>query len=231
MMRKRIARRLTALVAVGLASGIFTLAWAVSRHADRLGTIAPPPAIGAVTTPALPAYRVTPLDRPPPGDQIAAAAFAGALEDVAVEELQARRLTLPVSGIAPDALTGSFDDRRGSHRHEAIDILAPRHTPVLAVEDGTIARLFFSDAGGMTVYHFDPTNRYAYYYAHLDRYAAGLTEKSAVRRGQVLGYVGTSGNAPEDTPHLHFAIFKLTERRRWWEGTPLDPYPVLTGSD
>jgi murein DD-endopeptidase MepM/ murein hydrolase activator NlpD len=135
---------------------------------------------------------------------------------------------MPVDGVAPEALTRQFDDARGSsRRHEAIDILAPRNTPVRAVEDGTIARLFNSRSGGLTVYQFDPTERYAYYYAHLEGYAPGLREGDRVRRGQVLGYVGSSGNAPKDTPHLHFAVFQLTAAKRWWEGDPVDPYDIL----
>jgi murein DD-endopeptidase MepM/ murein hydrolase activator NlpD len=135
---------------------------------------------------------------------------------------------MPVEGIVPDQLTRQFDQPRGGARkHEALDILAPRGTPVKAVEDGRIARLFHSNAGGITIYQFDPSERYCYYYAHLERYAAGLSEGDQVRRGQVIGYVGTSGNAPKDTPHLHFAIFRLTADKRWWEGTPIDPYDVL----
>ena len=102
-----------------------------------------------------------------------------------------------------------------------------RGTPVRAVEDGRIARLFNSKAGGITIYQFDPSEQYCYYYAHLDRYAEGLRENDRVSRGQVIGYVGTTGNAPKDTPHLHFAIFRLNSEKRWWEGTPLDPYPIL----
>ena len=143
-------------------------------------------------------------------------------------DLSARALTMPVRGIDADDLVGSFDAKRGEgRRHEAIDILAPRNTPVLAVEEGTIARLFTSKAGGLTVYQFDPASRYAYYYAHLERYAPGLTDGDRIRRGQVLGYVGTSGNAPPDTPHLHFAIFKLSDKKQWWQGTAIDPFPVL----
>ena len=135
---------------------------------------------------------------------------------------------MPVKGVDRKDFRSSFDDKRGEgRRHEAIDILAPRNTPVLAVEDGTIARLFTSKAGGLTVYQFDPSSTYAYYYAHLERYAPGLTDGDRVRRGQVLGYVGTSGNAPPDTPHLHFAIFKLTDKKQWWQGTPIDPFAVL----
>ena len=122
----------------------------------------------------------------------------------------------------------TFTDARGSSRkHEAIDILAPIGTPVVAIESGKIARLFNSKAGGITVYQFDPTERFCYYYAHLDRYADGLRENDTVKRGQVIGYVGVSGNAPKDTPHLHFAVFRLTEAKRWWEGTPIDPYDIL----
>jgi murein DD-endopeptidase MepM/ murein hydrolase activator NlpD len=146
----------------------------------------------------------------------------------AVDELRKRHLTVPVQGVSRERLRDSFGDRRGpDRRHEALDILAPRDTPVLAVEDGTIARLFLSKPGGITVYQYDPSGRYAYYYAHLARYATGLTENSAVDRGQVIGYVGTTGNAPPDTPHLHFAIFELAGRGRWWDGTAIDPYPIL----
>jgi murein DD-endopeptidase MepM/ murein hydrolase activator NlpD len=143
-------------------------------------------------------------------------------------ELAARKLTIPVEGVAAAALRDSFAEGRGSSRlHQAIDILAPRHTPVLAVEDGTVAKLFRSQYGGITVYQFDPSGRYCYYYAHLQGYALGLHEGEAVRRGQVLGFVGTSGNAPPDTPHLHFQIYELTPSRLWWEGKPINPYPYL----
>jgi len=107
-----------------------------------------------------------------------------------------------------------------------MDILSPRNTPVLAVDDGTIAKLFTSKAGGLTVYQFDPDSVYAYYYAHLERYAPGIEEHQRIKRGDVIGYVGTSGNAPPDTPHLHFAIFKLTEAKQWWKGTAIDPFLV-----
>jgi murein DD-endopeptidase MepM/ murein hydrolase activator NlpD len=143
-------------------------------------------------------------------------------------ELRQRHLTLPVQGLEAGDLRDTFDEMRGgSRRHEALDILAPRDTPVLAVENGTVAKLFLSDAGGMTIYQFDPTGMYAYYYAHLERYADGLKDGDRVQRGQVIGYVGTSGNAPRDTPHLHFAIFRLTDEKRWWQGTAIDPYPIL----
>jgi peptidoglycan LD-endopeptidase LytH len=161
---------------------------------------------------------------PSPGAASPPAVAAGA----EVEELRSRRLTLPVLGIKREDLRDTFNEMRGeTRRHEALDVLAPRHTPVLAVEDGTIARLFLSDAGGITIYQFDPTKTYCYYYAHLERYADGLEEGAAVRRGQVIGYVGTTGNAPRNTPHLHFAIFKMSGEQKWWQGTAIDPYSVL----
>lgn len=144
------------------------------------------------------------------------------------DDLKRRALAMPVEGIRPEQLVDSFSDKRsGTRIHEALDILAPKNTPVKAVEDGTIARLFYSKAGGTTIYQFDPTEQFCYYYAHLERYADGLQEGAKVRKGQVLGYVGTSGNAPKDAPHLHFAVFRLTASKHWWEGTPIDPYPAL----
>jgi murein DD-endopeptidase MepM/ murein hydrolase activator NlpD len=162
---------------------------------------------------------------PPPTPAPAAPPAIGAEP---LDDLRQRRLEMPVKGATRDALHQSFDDARGSSRkHEAIDILAPMGTPVVAVEDGTIAKLFVSDAGGITVYQFDPSATYCYYYAHLQRYAGGLQDGARVTRGQVLGYVGVSGNAPKDTPHLHFAIFKLAESRKWWQGTAIDPFVVM----
>jgi len=144
------------------------------------------------------------------------------------EALTHRKFEIPVEGVKAEQLVDSFNDRRsGTRAHEAIDILAPRNTPVKAVDEGTIARLFESKAGGTTVYQFDPTEQFCYYYAHLERYADGLHEGDKVKKGQILGYVGTSGNAPKNTPHLHFAVFKLTSAKHWWEGTPIDPYDIL----
>lgn len=145
-----------------------------------------------------------------------------------VADLRSRSLRVPVAGVSLEALRSSFDDpRSGGRRHEAMDILAPRRTPVVAVEDGAIAKLFHSEAGGIAIYQYDPDRKYAYYYAHLDGYVTGLAEGDAVRAGQTLGYVGTSGNAPPDTPHLHFAIFRLSTPPRWWDGTPIDPFVVF----
>lgn len=144
-----------------------------------------------------------------------------------VENLRSRSLLVPVRGLAAHDLVSSFSDTRGSsRRHEAIDILAPRGTDVLAVEDGRVAKLFTSDAGGLTVYQIDPSETFVYYYAHLDHYAPGLMEGSMLKKGDVVGAVGTTGNAPKDTPHLHFAVAKLDPDKRWWGGTALDPFLV-----
>jgi murein DD-endopeptidase MepM/ murein hydrolase activator NlpD len=137
------------------------------------------------------------------------------------------KLRLPIKGIEVESLKGGFAETRTGHLHEAVDILAPRNTAVQAVEDGTVAKLFVSKAGGNTIYEFDETGRFAYYYAHLERYAIGLREGDSIKEGQVIGYVGTSGNAPKNTPHLHFAVFELGPERQWWKGKAIDPYPLF----
>lgn len=137
------------------------------------------------------------------------------------------RLTVPVQGVRREALRDSFREARGGSAHEALDIPAPRGTPVIAAGDGRIVKLFHSRAGGLTVYQFDPRQEFAYYYAHLDRYAEDLHEGMEVTQGRLLGNVGTTGNAPPDAPHLHFAIFRLGPGRQWWKGTPLDPFGLL----
>ena len=140
----------------------------------------------------------------------------------------APELVMPVAGARIEMLHSEFDDWRGGHRHRALDILAPRGTPVLAAVGGTIRKLWTSKAGGLTIYEFDAAESKVYYYAHLDRYASGLAEHQTVRRGEVLGYVGSTGNASEGAPHLHFAIARLGTDRAWWKGDPINPYPILT---
>jgi murein DD-endopeptidase MepM/ murein hydrolase activator NlpD len=139
------------------------------------------------------------------------------------------QLRFPIDGMTVESFKGGFAERRGKRPHEAVDILAPRDTPVHAVAAGTIARLFVSRQGGNTIYQFDSAGALCYYYAHLERYADGLHEGDAVLQGQVIGYVGTSGNAPPNTPHLHFAVFELGDDKRWWKGKAIDPYLVFTG--
>src|SRR5262245_44010792 len=131
--------------------------------------------------------------------------------------LTAHDIIIPVEGIIPAQLKDTFNEGRFGHIHHALDILAPRGTPVVAAVDGTIRKLFISGAGGITVYEFDRGESLVYYYAHLDRYADGLREGMSVRQGDVIGYVGTTGNAPESTPHLHFAIGRLGATKNWWQ--------------
>ena len=214
--------------AIGFVLGAMAMAMLVWRFSAFIADDRGPGPAGdgqrPIETRAAPLAVPPPVSPPPAPDPDAPPAF----EAAPVAELRARRLTMPVEGATRDALRDSFNEvRSGARRHEAIDILAPRHTRVVAVDDGTVAKLFRSDAGGITVYQFDATARYVYYYAHLEGYAAGLAEGAPITREQVLGYVGTSGNAPKDTPHLHFAIFRLTDRKQWWEGMPIDPYQVL----
>ncbi len=140
----------------------------------------------------------------------------------------APKLLIPVEGMKLAQLSDNFDQQRGAERHhEALDIMAPKGTKVLAVADGKVAKLFDSKAGGLTIYQFDPSDKLAYYYAHLDKYADGLTEGAAIKRGDVIGYVGVTGNASPDAPHLHFAVFELTPEKQWWKGTPLNPFPMM----
>jgi murein DD-endopeptidase MepM/ murein hydrolase activator NlpD len=132
-----------------------------------------------------------------------------------------------VRGLEAGDLVSSFNDARGrSRRHEAIDILAARGTDVIAVEDGRVAKIFTSAVGGLTLYQFDPSETFVYYYAHLDSYAPGVKEGMMLHKGDLVGPVGTTGNAPKETPHLHFAISKLDPDKRWWGGTALDPFLV-----
>ena len=190
--------------------------------------VASPAASGSSRPPAAAAAR--PADRPmsTTGEPTMSAAVAP--EGMVLEELQRRALRVPIDGADVERMKGSFEEHRsgaGGHEHDAVDILAPRDTPIHAVEDGTIAKLFFSKAGGVTIYQFDPTRQFCYYYAHLERYASGVRDGQRVARGDVIGYVGTSGNAPPGTPHLHFGVYQLTPEHRWWQGRAINPYLVF----
>jgi murein DD-endopeptidase MepM/ murein hydrolase activator NlpD len=143
------------------------------------------------------------------------------------ERLRARRLQLPVAGVRVEQVRDAFADGRGDRLHLAVDIMAPRGTPVLSADDGRIWKLRSNNLGGITIYTTDPEERFVYYYAHLDRYRDGLTEGMTVLRGDTLGFVGTTGNAPPNVPHLHFQVARLGADRRWWTGTPIDPLPYL----
>lgn len=186
------------------------------------------PPITEAPLPALTRNDQTPASPPaaspsPPDPSTFAPPFAADLKI-----LNSRPLGLPIAGLQRSNIQDTFYEKRGTDRiHEATDILAPRGTPVLAIDEGNVAKLFTSKQGGLTVYQFDNQGLYCYYYAHLDRYAEGLKEGMLLRKGDKVGYVGTTGNADPNTPHLHFAIFKLGPEKHYWQGTPIDPYPVL----
>ena len=225
----RLAHLLVLTLACGAAVSLALLVRSCEREWPRFGA-EPTTSSSDVDRPArsTPAPESAPAPPAPsaatdPDDVAVPSTSAGA---PATGDLRSRSLMLPVEGVTAAQLQPSFEQARGERRHEAIDILAPSGTPVFAVEDGRIVKLFNSDRGGLTIYQFDPVERYAYYYAHLSRYAAGLQEGQRVARGEVIGYVGVTGNAPPDAPHLHFAIFELGPEKRWWEGTPIDPFAV-----
>lgn len=145
------------------------------------------------------------------------------------EYLLERGLMVPVEGVSPERVPDTYWQARngGARTHQAVDILAKRGTPVLSADSGTVLRLTRSTLGGITIYATDPARRFVFYYAHLDRYAEGLHEGKAIAQGEVIGYVGATGNAPKNTPHLHFQVMRYVDARTWWGGPPLDPRAFL----
>jgi len=139
-------------------------------------------------------------------------------------------LAIPVTGVRAEQLTDTYDEARGQgRRHDAIDIMANEGTPVIAAADGKVEKLFNSVRGGITVYVRSPDQKWMYYYAHLQGYAPGLHEGQDVKRGQVIALVGHTGDASAAGPHLHFAVNTMGQGERWWQGTPINPYPLLAG--
>jgi murein DD-endopeptidase MepM/ murein hydrolase activator NlpD len=138
-----------------------------------------------------------------------------------------RPLLLPVAGVSAASLPDTFNEARGDRPHEALDIAAPRGTPVVAAIGGRVLKLFTSRAGGLTVYTVDPSGRYVFYYAHLDRYADGLREGASIARGQPIGTVGSTGNASPTSPHLHLAVARSDDLKKWWAGVPVNPRPLF----
>ena len=206
---------------------------AAQTAAVRTGSLPPPPGPD-IESQLPPAPKVTPdlteLDlplRPGLGDPATSGANATPSPDI-----PSGKLAMPVEGVNFDQITDTFAQPRGNggsstRPHEALDIMAPRGTKVLAASDGKVVKLFTSKPGGLTAYQFDPSEKYAYYYAHLDKYADGLQEGATLHKGDLIGYVGSTGNADAKAPHLHFAVFELTPEKQWWKGTPVDPYPLL----
>jgi murein DD-endopeptidase MepM/ murein hydrolase activator NlpD len=210
------------IVALSFLTGIVTTIVAYQLRHDRAPS--PPPVVQQ-------APRHGDEAQPARVDAIRTASPADVSEAAVVRMLRDRNLEVPVDDVDAADLRDTYSEARGARAHEALDILAPRNTKVRAVENGRIEKLFTSKAGGLTIYEFDPTETVAYYYAHLDRYADGLREGQIVRRGEVIGYVGSTGNASPDAPHLHFAIFRLTPARQWWRGEPINPYPILRSEE
>ena len=136
----------------------------------------------------------------------------------------------PLSEVKPKELRSQFNDRRSGHRHHAIDLMRPRGTAVMAVTDGVVRKLYRSREGGISIYLFDGSKEYCFFYGHLDHYAKNLHEGQAVRKGEVIGYVGYTGNAKRSSPHLHFAVSLTGPQRRWSGGVPIDPYPMLVAA-
>ncbi|MBV6844933.1 M23 family metallopeptidase [Xanthomonas campestris pv. paulliniae] len=193
---------------------------------DRSSASAAPMAAPAAAATAAPMAASAPLSDPAPAGMPAATTPAQPPAAAA----RGSDLLIPVEGIGASQLQDTFTDARSEGRvHDAIDILAPTGTPVVAVADGTVEKLFTSERGGLTIYQFEPGGKYCYYYAHLERYADGLAEKQSIKRGQVIGYVGSTGNADPAAPHLHFEIHRLGPEKQWWKGEALNPYPVLHG--
>lgn len=147
------------------------------------------------------------------------------ISDEDLDELWARQLMVPVEGVTRAQLRDNYTAGRGAGRiHGALDILAPKGTPVLAPTDQVIGRLDRGSVGGIFIYAHDAEGRFVYYYAHLERYRRGLAVGDRVAKGSVIGYVGTTGNAPPDTPHLHFQVMKRGAGRAWWDGPPINPF-------
>ncbi|WP_133479702.1 M23 family metallopeptidase [Lysobacter segetis] len=206
---------------IGLLLGA-NVAWYVARSRQ-----APCPAPIAASPAPAPVGVAGAVTAPAPSTPAAPAPVAP-VTAVAVPPRLSSGLILPVAGITSAQLVDTYTQSRSAGRlHEAIDIMAPAGTPVLAAVDGPVAKLFTSKLGGLTVYQFDPEGRRVYYYAHLQGYAPGLAEGQALRQGQVLGYVGSTGDASPTAPHLHFSVGDLGPEKQWWKSTPINPYPLL----
>lgn len=195
----------------------------VSSNANDSSNAAPTSSAtpgGGATPPATPDPDATPAPAPP----ASAPAPASAAADIP------SALLIPVAGIRAEDLQDTYTQSRSEGRtHNAIDIIAPRGTPVLAATDGTIVKFFRSERGGITLYQRGADGKTIYYYAHLDRYADGISENQSVRRGDLLGYVGDTGNSTPGNYHLHFAVWIADDPKRYWDGANLNPYPLLTG--
>jgi murein DD-endopeptidase MepM/ murein hydrolase activator NlpD len=166
----------------------------------------------------------TPGGVPVPADPAASSAMTDA------EYLLLRHILVPVAGADMSRVEDTFNDARDGDRvHHAIDILAPRGTPILAADDGRILRMSTNTLGGISMYTVDPNTRLVYYYAHMDHYNDAMSPGRTIVKGDTLGFVGTTGNAPKDTPHLHFQVMRWPSDGKYWNGEPIDPFEALGG--
>ncbi len=221
--------RTAAAFTIGFAAGVLFLAvtlWATGHLVTHTPS-GPPP--NAYASSALPDFSSSPPQLPSPmiPELITPQAQGSADRAAPNAPNSPPSLAMPLAGVDPSTIPNSFDDARTGHKHEALDIMAPRGTPVKAVAEGNVVKLFNSKQGGITVYQFDNSRTYCYYYAHLDRYAPGLKEGMLLRTGDVLGYVGSTGDASPNAPHLHFAVFELGPDKKWYKGTAINPLPLL----
>ena len=231
--RARIRVLLIAVVTFG-ALGVFL--WTRVRRSPvppltRTNEVAPRPsetptlAIAHTTSPIVASPSPADIPQAEPGLSSSQNAADANLSSSFVGKLN---LIIPVAGVRPDQLLDTFTDSRSEGRsHDAIDILAPAGTPVLAVSDGEIVKLFQSDRGGTTIYQLSPDKKLVFYYAHLQRYADGIAVGKYLRQGEVIAYVGDTGNAGAGNYHLHFSIAVLADPKRYWDGTNINPYPLL----
>jgi peptidoglycan LD-endopeptidase LytH len=192
----------------------------------------------ATPSPTLPAQtgaspQTSPTPAPSPAASPSPPPRAQASSGDAGEVLASMRLLIPVAGVKPSQLRDTFSEARSEGRvHDAIDIPAPRGTPVLAAADGRVVKLFQSAKGGTTVYQLASADEhFVFYYAHLDRYADGLSEGHLARRGETVGYVGDTGNAGPGNTHLHFQIYRVDDPRHFWTGENINPYPLLRAAE
>ncbi|QIK80603.1 peptidoglycan DD-metalloendopeptidase family protein [Lysobacter sp. HDW10] len=206
--------------------------WAGKQRSFREVAMVSPsatrPAVDPATPPKEPVGTRPRADLPPdePSGQFDASDGAASTSSALIRS----KLLIPVHGVASSQLTDTFSDARSGGRvHDAIDIMAPAGTPVVAVADGTIVKLFNSKLGGTTLYQFDDQGEVAYYYAHMQAYAPNVVENMKVKQGDVIGYVGSTGNASPTAPHLHFAIMVLGPEKDWWKGVAINPFPFLGG--
>lgn len=229
-MKSSTSTRIAIVIFFGLVVGsVAAILWIREDRANKASSV-----VTETPTKTSPSFEVTPSPFPsaaaevPPLEPGLSSTPAAPGEQPRESFVGQVNLVIPVLGVKPEQLLDTFGDARSEGRpHDAIDIAAAAGTPVVAASEGEIARLFQSEKGGTTIYQLSPDKKLVFYYAHLQRYADGLHEGKYLRRGEVIGYVGDTGNAGAGNYHLHFSIAILTDPKRHWEGTNINPYPLL----